>query len=108
MDLKVFYRKVRETEAGIAEAYPVVVSEETPDGGRAGVRSEVSREVAARMIVEGRARLATAEEAAEFREQALEAKRQAEAQAAASRVQLTVVSEAELRALKNALRPAKG
>lgn len=108
MDLRAFYRRLREVEATIAEEYPIVVSRETPDGGRGGVRSEVRREVAARLIVEGRARLATAEEAAEFREQAADAKRLAEQQAAASRVQLTVVSEAELRALKSALRPVKG
>jgi len=107
MDLKIFYRKVREVEASIEEAYPIIVSNDTPDGGRAGVRCEVPRTVAARMIVEGRARLATAEEAAEFREQIAEAKRLAEQQAAASRVQLTVVSDAELRALKSALRSAK-
>lgn len=107
MDLRAFYRKLREVEAGIGEEYPVVVSRETPDGGRAGVRSEVRREVAARLIVEGRARLATAEEAAEFRQQEAEAKRRAEQQAAASRVQLTIVSESELRALKSALRQGK-
>lgn len=107
MDLRAFYRKLREVEATIGEEYPVVVSRETPDGGRAGVRSEVRREVAARLIVEGRARLATAEEAAQFREQAAEAKRRAEQQAAASRVQLTIVSESELRALKSALRQGK-
>ncbi len=107
MDLRAYYRKVREIEAGIGEEYPVVVSKETPDGGREGVRSEVPRRVAARMLVEGKARLATAEEAAEFRERVAEARRLAEQQFAASRVQVTVVPEAELRALKAALRPPK-
>lgn len=107
MDLKVYYRKVREIEASIVDPYPVIVSYETPDGGRAGVRCEVSRAVAARMIADGRARLANEQEAAEFREQMAEAKRLAEQQAAVSRVQVTVLSESELRALKSVLRQGK-
>ena len=107
MDLKVFYQKLRQTEASLSEPHLVIVSQETPDGGRAGVRTEVPREVAARMIVEGRARAATPEETAEFREQTAEAKRTADHIAATNRMQITVVSEAELRALKGALRPAR-
>lgn len=107
MDLKVFYQKLRQTEASITEPYLVVVSHETPEGGRAGVRTEVPRAVAAKMIVEGKARVATAEEASEFREQTAEAKRLADQMAAASRMQITVVSEAELRTLKSALRPSR-
>ncbi len=107
MDLKAYYRKLREIEAGIAEEYPVVVSHETADGGRAGLRSEVPRAVAARMIVEGKARLATPEESEEYRAELAEARRQAEQAAAASRVQVTVIPEAELRALRSALGQSK-
>jgi hypothetical protein len=49
MDLKVFYQKVRQVEAGIEEPHVVVISHDTPDGGRAGVASEVKKTVAARM-----------------------------------------------------------
>ncbi len=105
MDLKVFYRKLRELEASIAEPHVVVVSRETPDGGHEGVMTEVERETAARLVIERRARLATAEETAAFREQSAEQKRAAEQMAAASRVQLTVLSEADLRALKSAVQP---
>jgi hypothetical protein len=107
MDTKVFYQKLRQVEASFAEPHVVVVSEETPEGGRAGVHTEVAREVAARMIVEGKARAATAEEAGEFRAQTAEAKRIADQLAATSRMQITVVSEAELKALKSALRPVR-
>ncbi len=100
MDVKVYYRKLREAEAAIPDAEVVVVSEETPDGGNPGVRTEVQRAVAARMIVEGRARVATADEAAEYREQAAEAKRMADQKAAADRLQITVLSEADLKALR--------
>lgn len=104
MDLRVYYQKIRQIEATLGEAFVIVVSLETPDGGRAGVRMETPRQVAARMIVEGRARLASAEETAEHREQAAEGKRTAEQMAAAGRMQITVVSEADLRALKGATR----
>lgn len=107
MDLKAYYRKVREVEASISEDFPVVVSQETADGGRAGVRNEVARGVAARMIVEGKARLATREEAEEYRRGLAEARREAEQAAIASRVQVTVIPEAELKALRNVLRQSK-
>jgi predicted Zn-dependent protease len=107
MDLKIFFQKLKQTEASIAEAHVVVVSLETPDGGRAGVRTEVSRGLAARLIVEGKARLATAEESAECREQAAEAKRAADQAATANRIQIAVVSDSELKALKTASRPAR-
>ena len=48
----------------------MIISRETSDGGRAGVKSEVPRDVAARMIAEGTADLAGPEEAAEFRARA--------------------------------------
>lgn len=107
MDLKVFYQKLRQTEASIAEAHVVVVSLETPDGGQPGVRTEVARALAARMIVEGKARLATPEESAGFREQVAEAKRAADQAAAANRIQIAVVADSELKTLKSALRPAR-
>ncbi len=107
MDLKIYYHKIRQVEATLKEPHVVVVSLETPDGGRAGVRTEVTRSIAARMVVEGRARLATAEEASEMREHVAEAKRAADQAAAATRVQLTVVSDSDLRALKGGQRTSK-
>jgi hypothetical protein len=108
MDLRAYYRKLREVEASLTEEYPVVVSQETPDGGKAGVPNEVPRAVAARMIVEGKARLATEEEAREFRRQLEEARVRAERAAAASRIQVTVIPEAELKALRGMLERSKG
>lgn len=107
MDLKAYYLKIRQAEAEIAEPEVVVVSLATADGGREGNRSEVPRRVAAQICVEGRARLATPDEAKEFRDQAAEAKKAADQIAAASRMQVTVVSEAELRSLKMGNRPGK-
>ncbi|MGH9660803.1 MAG: hypothetical protein ACRD96_19805 [Bryobacteraceae bacterium] len=98
MDLKAYYQKIRETEQAIADEYPVVVSFETPDGGKANVGTEVPRRVAARMIVEGRARLATEVEARDLRtEKAAEATRAAEQRAGAARGAVKVATEAGAR-----------
>ena len=107
MDLRVYYQKVRELEAGIAEPDAVLVSLATDDGGQPGVRTEASKRVAARTVADGRARLATAKEAKEFREQQAEAKRSADELAVLSKVQLSVVPTSDLNRLKAAARPAK-
>jgi protein-disulfide isomerase-like protein with CxxC motif len=107
MDLQVYFRKIRATEESLQDASPLLVSLETQDGGREGVRTEVPRRIAARMIVEGAARLATADEARDFQEQKAEAKRQADQLAAASRMQFTVISPNEMRKLKGGAQPGK-
>ena len=63
--------------------------------------ASVARTLAALLVVEGKARLATAEEASEFRSRAAEAKAAADQLAAASKVQFTVLSDADFRALKS-------
>jgi hypothetical protein len=101
MDLKLYYQKIRETEAKIAEPYPIVKSLETADGGKPGALTEVAKKVAAKMVVEGQAQLATKEEAVAFIEQNAEAKRMADQILAASKVQVAVVSADELTRLRN-------
>ncbi|HWR50773.1 MAG TPA: hypothetical protein VN428_06680 [Bryobacteraceae bacterium] len=100
MDLKVFYRKLQDHEAQIAEPEVVVVSNETADGGKPGVHSEVRRRTAARMLTDGTARLATPEEAAAFRERAREARDRAENEAEANKLQIVVTRAAAARNLK--------
>jgi hypothetical protein len=107
MDLQVYFKKIRAMEESLKDPSVLLVSLETPDGGRQGVRTEVPRRIAARMIVEGCARLATAEEARDFKEQKTEAKRQADQLAAASRMQFTLISPNELRKLKGVAQPGK-
>ncbi len=84
-----------------------MVSHETPDGGRAGQLAEVSRSNAARLILEGHAHLATAEESAEFRAAARKALEEAQQRLMADKVQVNVISDADLRALKSASRAEK-
>ena len=67
MDLRAYYRRIRDIEAELQDDSVVIVSRETPDGGRAGVKCDVPRAVAARLIAEEQADLAAAEEAEAFR-----------------------------------------
>ena len=67
MDLRAYYRKLRGIEADIADDSVVLISRATPDGGRAGVKIDVPRALAARLVADEKADLATKEEAAKFR-----------------------------------------
>jgi hypothetical protein len=67
MDLRAYYQKIRKMEAAMPEPYVVVVSRETPDGGKPGVKTDVPRSLAAKLIVEDQATLASPEETAQFR-----------------------------------------
>ena len=107
MDLRQFYQKLRTIEREIADPHVLVVSHETPDGGKAGQKAEVSRSIAAKLIVEGRARLAGAEEIAEYRAALEQALHDADQRAMAQKIQVNVVSEADFRAIKGAPRPEK-
>ena len=95
-----YYQKIRETAQKLAD-FPVLSSLESPDGGRPGVLSETTRAIAAKLIVEGKSRVTTDEEAQEFRVQKAEAQRVAEQMDASRRVQVTMISESDLRALKS-------
>jgi hypothetical protein len=107
MDLKNYYQKIRDVEAAIQERFAVVVSLETPDGGKAGTLTEVPSRVAAKMVVDRVARLATAEEAKKWADQQTDACRAAEQAAAANKVQFSVVPTGELNKLRSAARIPK-
>jgi len=62
MDLQLHYSKIRQEEAKMTDEFPVIVSHESSDGGKAGVFAEVTRRIAARFIALGLARIATQEE----------------------------------------------
>jgi ribosomal protein L9 len=102
MDLTLYYNNIREEEARIAETFAVIVSNETADGGKAGQLTEAPKAVAARMIIQGLARLATAEQAEAFRADQEAAARQMKEQAAAAQVQFSVMPRAQLEMLKSA------
>lgn len=106
MDLRVFYQKMRKLESEISAEHVVIVSIETSEGGAAGRMTEVARPLAARMVVEGRARLATETEATEFRREQTKAYEQARRKEAAAQ-NSGILSEQDLKAIRIALRPAK-
>jgi hypothetical protein len=101
MDLRLFYQKMRKLESQIPEPHVIVVSLETADGGKAGRMTEVNRETTARLLVEGRARLANDEESAEFRKTLRPAPRSIQPLTQAER---TSLDEAVLKAMKESLR----
>jgi len=102
MDLNVYYQKIRAQEAAIAEAFPIVVSHATGDGGKDGHRTEVPKRLAAKMIVEGMARLATVEETLTFRDAQNAAVALAKQLAAAATMQVAVLASSELDKLRAA------
>jgi len=101
MDLRVYYQRIRETREKLTEKDVVVVSCETPDGGKAGFCNEVSREVAAKMLVDGTAILATEDVAEEFRSSRAAAKEKADRELAAAKIPLTILSTDELNRLRS-------
>jgi hypothetical protein len=107
MDIRIYYRKLREIEETIPGDAAVVISLETTDGGKAGVASEVSRRTAAKMVLDLRARLADEEETKLYRERQLEALRAAEQLESARRVQVTMVPAGDLRNVKSGNRTTK-
>jgi hypothetical protein len=108
VDIRIFFQKMREVEASLPTPYVLVVSLDTSDGGKAGTKTEVTREVGAKLIVDGKARLATDEELELYREQERAARTAAEQAMMAGKVQLAVLSDQEIRALRSSLRPSKG
>ena len=107
MDLQVYYQKIREVEGKLADEFPLVVSVETQDGGKVGTKTEVPRRLAAKLLVDGQARLATKEEVKSYRDGLAEAKRNADRAAAAARLQVTVLSTTELDRLRSEARGHK-
>jgi hypothetical protein len=108
VDIRVYFKKLQEVEQSISEPWVVVVSQETGNGGKPGILSEVNRQVAARLVVGGKARFATVAEIEAFKAAQEQQRAAAEHASLAGRVQLAVLSEQELRALKSSLRPQKG
>ena len=96
MDVRQYYRKIREVEAVLTEPYPLLVSLDTPDGGKAGLVSEVSRTLAARMIVEGCAVLASEAEQEQYWERQAEMKKSLEKAEMARRVQVAIITDSDL------------
>ena len=102
MDLRSYYRKIRDAEAALDGNECVLVSLATSEGGKEGVLTEAPRSVAAKLIAEGRARAADAAEAGEFREGLRAGREKYEQDEAARRVQIVMMPAHESkRAMKD-------
>jgi len=107
VDVTGFYRKIRQLEKEIEGDHVVVVSNETPDGGVGGRTTNVAKAVAARMVVEGKARLATPEESAQYHAETARAIDAARKRELLGKAQVRLLSDGDVEALRNALKPAK-
>jgi len=103
MDLREYYRKIREIEQTIDGPCAIIASLATPDGGRAGVLSEVARNVAARMVADSKAALATSAEAARYRQERQDEAARISGERLTSRLQSALLSEAEIRRFREGL-----
>lgn len=93
MDLRRYYQELRQKEAEIEGKDIYVVSLATADGGRAGVITQVPKSIGCRLIVEGKARLATREEAEKYEQEEERKRAEFASQEFARRIQVQVVAE---------------
>ncbi len=96
MDVRQYYRKLRGIEASISEPYLLVVSLETTDGGRPGAVSEVSRYVAAKLILEGRAVVASETEKLAYLDHQAIVRKVSHKADLARRVQVAIIADSDL------------
>jgi hypothetical protein len=92
MDLRAYYKRVREIESELPGPFVVVVSIESSDGGKGGVLTEVARFTAAKQIADGRARVASSQEANDFHKRNRVAKEAADEAAEITRMKFVAVS----------------
>ncbi len=107
MDVKTYYQKIRDTETTITSPFTVVISQQTDDGGKKGVLVEVSKHLAAKMVVEGSAQLASASQSAAFQQAQEAACRAVEDAAAAAKVEVTMVSSDDFKKLTDDMKKLK-
>ncbi len=96
MNLRTYYQKIRNIDQALVEPFVVLESNETADGGKEGLLTEVPRQLAAKMIADGRARLAAEQAVREFHEKKAEAKRTADHETITNKMQMMLVPTAEL------------
>jgi hypothetical protein len=107
MDVKTYYQRIRAMEATIPTHFVVVVSLATDDGGKKGVLVEVPRYLAAKMVVEGSAELASAAQTVAFQESQEAACKAVLDAATAAKVEVTMVSSDELKRLSDDMKRLK-
>jgi hypothetical protein len=107
MDLKDYYKSIRDQAELIPTEDAVVVSKARSNGGKEGIMSEVPRRTAAQLIIDGDARLATAEESESYHAEMQERRQKAQDRSLSQKVQVAVVSESDMQAFRNSKRGPK-
>ena len=105
MNLRNYFARIREAELSIAEPFVHVTSLHTSNGGRNGQVTEVPRETAAKMFVDGVARPATDEEVEDFRSAQQDQRTAIEKRQLEQRVQIAVIQDPTM--LRRATRRSK-
>ncbi len=100
MDLRSYYERIREADQSLTGEHVVIVSLPTPEGGKAGIKTEVPRAIAAKMIAEQRARVADDEETKKFHSANNTARAEYEEREAARRLQVMVIPAQDLKKQK--------
>lgn len=93
MNLQKYFEDLRQKEAEIEGRFMFVSSLATPDGGKPGIVTEVAKRAGCQLIVEGKARLASAEEVEAHRRAETERRAKIESLAYAQRIQVQVVAD---------------
>ena len=101
MDLRQYFKKIRDMEAALVEPYPLIVSIETSDGGKSGTVSEVARELAAKLLVEGRALLADEQERRDYFDRQTAMRKAAEKAELARRLQVAIIADSTFTSSSN-------
>src|SRR6266446_3982584 len=96
MNLRTYYQKIRDIEQALVEPFVVLESLEPADGSKGGLLSEVPKPLAAKMIADGRARLAPEQAVIEFHARKVEAKRTADQEMITNKMQMMLVPTAEV------------
>jgi hypothetical protein len=101
MDLKGYFKKVRELEEQFPGKDVLVISRATPDGGKEGVATLAPKRLACQLIVDGKARAASEAEAAAYEKEQAARRSQAVEEEMASRVHVQIVTDRESRRAKS-------
>lgn len=96
MNLRKYYDQVQQIRQDIKEPFVFLSSLATSNGGKAGCVSEVPAELAARMIADGVAQFATAEEIDAYQSEAEALRVTAREEQLRHRVRITLVNEGDL------------
>ncbi|BDC52085.1 hypothetical protein F183_A44000 [Bryobacterales bacterium F-183] len=106
MNLRAYFQKIREVEKEILKDVVYVVSLAGDDGGLPGIIAQVTRAIAAKLIVDQKSRLATDEEIETLLAYQEAERQKLQEQQAVQRLQVAIVSDKQIEAMRAKKSPA--